>query len=146
MTDMPLDTSVSPTAERPEQAQRRNRFQQLQVRLRAQRNRMDQLAASEFCEVVESVACRLKCDEQADLVAYHLREVWQRFALSLPHGWQASMAAWVRKVVKRDPWFRAPIAEQVPMHADQIREFAKLLVASRRSKQRSATTPEVKHG
>jgi hypothetical protein len=130
----------------PEQAQRRARFQQLQVRLRAQRKRMDRLAASEFCEVVESIAYRLKSDVQADLIAYHVREVWQRFALSLPEGWQRDMTAYVRKDVTRDPWFRAPMAEQVPVTADHVREFAKLLVASRRHKKLDATTTEVKHG
>lgn len=129
----------------PEQAQRRAQFQQLQVRLRAQRKRMDRLAASEFCGVVETIAYRLKADEQADLVAYHIREVWKRFALSLPEDWQRDMTAYVRKDVTRDPWFRAPMAEQVPMTADQVREFAKLLVASRRHKKLHATKPEVNH-
>lgn len=130
----------------PEQAQRRARFQQLQVRLRAQRELMDQLAASEFFEVVESIAYRLKSDEQADLVAFHLRRVWQRFALSLPQDWQTSMAAYVRKDVTRDPWFRAPMAGHVPMSPEQIREFATFLVASRRQSKARASQREVKHG
>lgn len=128
------------------QRERRVRFLQLQARLRKQQASMRRDAEVEFQQVVESIAYRLKSDEQADLVAYHIREVWQRFALSLPENWQTSMAAYVRKDVARDPWFRAPIAEQVPMTADQIREFAKLLVASRRRKQQRAITPEVIRG
>ncbi|MBL8860750.1 MAG: hypothetical protein JNK02_01965 [Planctomycetes bacterium] len=125
---------------------RKARFLRLQVRLRVQREKMQLDAATEFQQVVESVAYRLHADDQADLIAYHVRKVWQRFALSLPKDWQRDMAAYVRKYVARDPWFRAPMAERVPMNAEQVREFAKLLVASRRHKNLHATTHGVEHG
>lgn len=136
------DTSSSSTVTSQEladdQREIRARVLRLRTRLREQRARMRQAASYEFEHVVEVIADRLGSGGRHDLVAYHIREVWERFALDLPDNWQDDMTRYVRRDVERAPWFRVARISPEGVNPEQLRALALLLVAS--SRQSKPTT------